>query len=85
MVAEGVETKVAYTELARMGCDQAQGHYMSRAVPAAELEHWLSTCGAADKLTAVPLVTGSFNEGHRVPFGNSASDVVRVQVAHGLE
>ena len=41
MVAEGVETSVAYTELARLGCDQAQGYYMSRPVPAAELDHWL--------------------------------------------
>jgi diguanylate cyclase len=54
MVAEGVETKVAYTELARMGCDQAQGHYMSRAVPAAELEYWLSTRGAADQHSDIP-------------------------------
>ncbi len=42
MVAEGVETEVAYTELARLGCDQAQGYFMSRAVPAAELEYWLN-------------------------------------------
>jgi diguanylate cyclase (GGDEF)-like protein len=41
MVAEGVENHVAYTELTRLGCDQAQGYHMSRPVPAAELEHWL--------------------------------------------
>jgi diguanylate cyclase len=41
MVAEGVETGAAYAELARLGCDQAQGYYMSRPVPAAELDHWL--------------------------------------------
>jgi diguanylate cyclase (GGDEF)-like protein len=51
MVAEGVETHIAYTELTRLGCDQAQGHYMSRAVPAAELDHWLSNRRPADKLT----------------------------------
>jgi EAL domain-containing protein (putative c-di-GMP-specific phosphodiesterase class I) len=43
MVAEGVETEVAYAELVRLGCDQAQGYYMCRPVPAAELDHWLST------------------------------------------
>jgi diguanylate cyclase (GGDEF)-like protein len=43
MVAEGVETEAAYRELARMGCDLGQGYYMSRPVPAAELEHWLDT------------------------------------------
>jgi len=42
MVAEGVETQVAYSELAALGCDQAQGYYMSRPVPAAELDHWLT-------------------------------------------
>jgi len=42
MVAEGVENEVAYTELARYGCDQAQGYHISRPVPAAELDHWLS-------------------------------------------
>jgi len=42
MVAEGVETDLAYKQLTRLGCDQAQGYYMSRPVPAAELNHWLS-------------------------------------------
>jgi diguanylate cyclase (GGDEF)-like protein len=49
MVAEGVETEVAYAELARMGCDQAQGYFISRPVPAAELDYWLSTRRAIDK------------------------------------
>jgi diguanylate cyclase (GGDEF)-like protein len=43
MVAEGVETEVAYAALKRLGCDQAQGYFMSRPVPAAELDHWLRT------------------------------------------
>ncbi|WP_372729285.1 putative bifunctional diguanylate cyclase/phosphodiesterase [Nocardioides sp.] len=41
MVAEGVETDSAYAELARMGCDQAQGYFTSRPLPAAELDAWL--------------------------------------------
>ncbi|WP_051480657.1 bifunctional diguanylate cyclase/phosphodiesterase [Cellulomonas sp. KRMCY2] len=41
MVAEGVEDGVTYAELTRLGCDQAQGYYMSRPVPAAELDDWL--------------------------------------------
>jgi hypothetical protein len=41
MVAEGVENHVVLTELTRHGCDQAQGYYLSRPVPAAELDHWL--------------------------------------------
>jgi diguanylate cyclase (GGDEF)-like protein len=53
MVAEGVETQAAYAELTRLGCDQAQGYYMSRPVPAAELDHWLSTRPAPDTLGAM--------------------------------
>jgi diguanylate cyclase (GGDEF)-like protein len=53
MVAEGVENHVAYTELARLGCDQAQGYFMSRPVPAAELDHWLSTRHGAQRLAEV--------------------------------
>jgi EAL domain-containing protein (putative c-di-GMP-specific phosphodiesterase class I) len=49
IVAEGVETHVAYTELARLGCDQAQGYYMSRPVPAAELDYWLHNRRAVDQ------------------------------------
>jgi diguanylate cyclase (GGDEF)-like protein len=51
MVAEGVENDVAYTELARLGCDQAQGYYMSRPVCAAELEGWLSNWRSTDRVT----------------------------------
>jgi diguanylate cyclase len=43
MVAEGVETEAAYAELKGLGCDQAQGYFMSRPVSAAELDHWLRT------------------------------------------
>jgi diguanylate cyclase len=42
MVAEDVETDVTYTELKRLGCDQVQGYFICRPVPAVELEHWLS-------------------------------------------
>ena len=51
MVAEGVETAAAYTELRRLGCDQAQGYFMCRPVPAPELDYWLDTRRAADQPT----------------------------------
>ncbi|MGY4858164.1 putative bifunctional diguanylate cyclase/phosphodiesterase [Cryobacterium sp. AP23] len=41
MVAEGVETGAAYDELARYGCDHAQGFFMSHPIPATELDLWL--------------------------------------------
>jgi len=53
MVAEGVETDTAYTELTRLGCDQAQGYFMSRAVPAAELDHWLRNRRVVDQSTEI--------------------------------
>ncbi len=42
MVAEGVEDAIAYGELIRYGCDEAQGFYMSRPLPAAALDAWLA-------------------------------------------
>jgi len=51
MVAEGVETDVAYSELRRLGCDQAQGYFMCRPMPAAELNDWLIDRHAIDQVT----------------------------------
>jgi diguanylate cyclase (GGDEF)-like protein len=53
MVAEGVETSGAYTELTRLGCDQAQGFFLSRPVPPAELDHWLSNRHRVDQLADI--------------------------------
>ncbi len=49
MVAEGVETHAAYTALARLGCDQAQGYFICKPVPAARLDHWLQHRPAIDQ------------------------------------
>lgn len=54
MVAEGVETDCAYAELARLGCDQAQGYFISKPVPAAQLDHWLRNRAAVDLPTPTP-------------------------------
>lgn len=42
MVAEGVENGAALSELTRNGCDQAQGYYLCKPVPADELDRWLT-------------------------------------------
>jgi EAL domain-containing protein (putative c-di-GMP-specific phosphodiesterase class I) len=41
IVAEGVETEAIWQTLAALGCDTAQGHYLSHPLPAAELFAWL--------------------------------------------
>jgi EAL domain-containing protein (putative c-di-GMP-specific phosphodiesterase class I) len=40
IVAEGVETGYALVALAGLGCDIAQGHHISRPVPAAAFDRW---------------------------------------------
>ncbi|HSP75556.1 MAG TPA: EAL domain-containing protein, partial [Cryobacterium sp.] len=46
MVAEGVEDAVAYDELIRYGCDEAQGFHLSRPLPAPALDAWLAARNA---------------------------------------
>ena len=41
VVAEGVETEQAWEELSELGCTMAQGYYLSRPVPAAQLTEWM--------------------------------------------
>jgi diguanylate cyclase (GGDEF)-like protein len=42
VVAEGVENSDAWERLVALGCDAAQGYYMSRPLPALEMTQWLS-------------------------------------------
>jgi hypothetical protein len=42
VIAEGVETETAYNELARLGCNYAQGYLLARPMPASELTPRLS-------------------------------------------
>ncbi len=41
VVAEGVESEQVWRRLRTLGCTAAQGYYLSRPVPAPELESWL--------------------------------------------
>ena len=51
VVAEGVEDELVWDRLKGLGCDSAQGYYMSRPLPAEQLRDWLrkSEWGASDK------------------------------------
>ena len=42
VVAEGVESPQAWSRLAQLGCNVAQGYYLSRPVPAEQLTQWLA-------------------------------------------
>jgi EAL domain-containing protein (putative c-di-GMP-specific phosphodiesterase class I) len=42
VVAEGVENKETLERLRRMGCDQSQGYYLSRTLPADEITAWFA-------------------------------------------
>ena len=53
VVAEGVETESAWQQLARMGCDFAQGWYLSKALPAAEATAWLRDVGRARPVLSI--------------------------------
>jgi EAL domain-containing protein (putative c-di-GMP-specific phosphodiesterase class I) len=41
VVAEGVETREIWDKLQELGCQTAQGYYLSRPVPADALTEWL--------------------------------------------
>lgn len=41
VVAEGVESSAVYQKLVELGCDEAQGFYMGKPLPAPEAERWL--------------------------------------------
>ncbi|HLQ11194.1 MAG TPA: EAL domain-containing protein, partial [Ktedonobacteraceae bacterium] len=41
VIAEGVEDQATWDLLATLGCDIVQGYYLSRPVPAQDLERWL--------------------------------------------
>jgi EAL domain-containing protein (putative c-di-GMP-specific phosphodiesterase class I) len=42
VVAEGVESETVWRRLSDLGCDVAQGHYLSRPLPADELVCWVN-------------------------------------------
>jgi EAL domain-containing protein (putative c-di-GMP-specific phosphodiesterase class I) len=42
VIAEGVEDEVTASELVRLGCDAAQGFYLSKPRAAAEIARWMA-------------------------------------------
>ncbi len=54
VTAEGVEDAVALSYLREAGCDQAQGYFIGRPMPAAELEDWALWSNSAGRLPEAP-------------------------------
>jgi EAL domain-containing protein (putative c-di-GMP-specific phosphodiesterase class I) len=52
VVAEGVESAEIWRELGALGCDIAQGYFLTRPVAAAELTAWLREARAAASSTS---------------------------------
>ena len=50
VLAEGIEDRQTAMMLKEYGCDEAQGYYFSRPIPAAEIPAWLAKGSAIDKL-----------------------------------
>jgi len=50
VIAEGVETREQLADLSGKKCDEAQGYYMSRPLPAEELAEWISSNVGADSV-----------------------------------
>jgi EAL domain-containing protein (putative c-di-GMP-specific phosphodiesterase class I) len=48
-----VETEALWHELGELGCDYAQGWYLGRPMPAAELQAWMSEHSGAREPGAV--------------------------------
>lgn len=54
VVAEGIEDSESYSLLKSLDCDMAQGYYVSRPLPASELDRWLETAGSTASGAGVP-------------------------------
>jgi diguanylate cyclase (GGDEF)-like protein/PAS domain S-box-containing protein len=55
VVAEGVEDAATWELLRRLGCDIAQGYYLSRPIPAGQLREWLANRPRLSESDPLPL------------------------------
>jgi diguanylate cyclase (GGDEF)-like protein len=57
VVAEGVENEAVWHLLAQMGCDQAQGYFMSKPMPVEDLVSWIQRWQAPLPLKTAPMAS----------------------------
>jgi len=77
VVAEGVETAAVLALLERAGCEEAQGYYLQRPVPAAQIAPWIATRAGAP----ADLPRGSADQ-HRRANGDATVEVDHVADVH---
>jgi diguanylate cyclase (GGDEF)-like protein len=75
VVAEGVEDQRSLAQLRALGCDTAQGYYLSPPIPADQVEHWVAgRRGAPAGMTPpIPLRPVAADEAATVPAVGSES------------
>ncbi|GAB2841830.1 bifunctional diguanylate cyclase/phosphodiesterase [Pseudoduganella ginsengisoli] len=59
VVAEGIESEAVWRLLVLMGCDQAQGYFMSRPIPASGLAQWIRQWQPPDGLAEDPVASAA--------------------------
>jgi EAL domain-containing protein (putative c-di-GMP-specific phosphodiesterase class I) len=67
VVAEGVENAQTWNRLKELGCTAAQGYYLSRAVPAPQLQAWLLERRTASRGDLFPASRGRARDRHDSP------------------
>ncbi|MRV76161.1 EAL domain-containing protein [Duganella sp. FT92W] len=59
VVAEGIESEAVWRLLVLMGCDQAQGYFMSRPIPGGDLAKWVTQWQAPEGLGEAAAAPGA--------------------------
>jgi len=73
VVAEGVEDLQGWNLLARLGCDEAQGYYMSPPLEAEALKTWIRSYHESTAAESAPVAFGGRAEGPRLAEGGGRS------------
>jgi len=74
VVAEGIETEQQMYMLAAEGCELGQGYLFSPAVPAAQIERWLSGQDSAAWFQSTGKPSGANSDGNAIDAADSGQD-----------
>jgi len=80
VVAEGIEDEVTWDYLAGLGCDVAQGYFISRPLPVAAFGDWLATTHWRPQSSACPSFFKQTVPGDAAPEESQASKILSGRV-----